>query len=415
MATSADIQPAIMACKDATAPTRVSVVQPKRHHILDLISTFIGSPRDALAHIQHNGKNEVNNKDLDDIYKELRPNNLYVTAGELSRHKDTSLDTFVTRTQQQGYRIWCISDQVTVIHGNADSDAHKPHPSPKEKLRENTFIRSKNDQRYLIGLPLGRGGMGTVHDAYDIKLQREFAAKVVPLDSFIPQGLTRNDVFNLFERTAQASGKYHLRGKYFRLVDVYDFLAAWAPNQKGGVEPVAVVCMEKIPDQSLEHAIAQKAITPDTTMTIVEGLTEFLDAGAREDIYHRDIKPGNLFLDGNILVVSDLDTSSRVLLEIQATTPEYAASEILRGGEITLQSELYSAAVIVYETLTGFRPKKTSVVSNSMLLDNHRGKFTIERLNDFFTKALADNPERRYQTGKEFREAFKTCILPASS
>ena len=199
-------------------------------------------------------------------------------------------------------------------------------------------------QRYRIVALLGRGGMGEVYRAEDLKLGNVVALK------FLPNSLQKDE-------TALAA--FHAEVRNARQVShpnvcrVYDI---------GEVDDRHFLTMEYIDGEDLASLLrrigrlsADKAL--ETAHQICAGLAAAHDCG----LLHRDLKPANIMLDGRGrvritdfgLALSSADATSR---KETAGTPAYMAPEQIAKGEASIRSDIYSMGLVFYQLFTGRMP-----------------------------------------------------------
>ena len=242
---------------------------------------------------------------------------------------------------------------------------------------------------------LGRGGMGVVYKARQKSLNRLVALKLLaPERADDPQFAAR------FEKEAHALAALN----HPNIVGVYDF------GQAGGFY---FLLMEFVDGVNLRQLLQAKRLTPKEALSIVPPICDALQCAHDHGIVHRDIKPENLLIDkaGTVkiadfgiakIVHSDRDTpvcsrseQTGVSASLPFGTPDYAAPE-QSNGTADHRADIYSLGVVLYEMLTGERPKDNIVPpSKRMQLDI--------RIDEIVLRALEKTPELRYQTAVEFR------------
>jgi serine/threonine protein kinase len=242
-------------------------------------------------------------------------------------------------------------------------------------------------QRYLIEKPLGRGGMGEVLLALDTRLNRKVAIKRVPSDrANSPAAISR---FLAGARSLAALN-------HPNILQVYDY---------GRDDSGPFFVMEYVAGGSLLDKYRNSGPMPleqavDLFCHLCDGLAQAHAAG----IVHRDIKPSNILLTPEgTPKLSDFDLAKHETLPSSISspgallgTPEYMPPEQLSDANLTdCRSDLWSLAATFYQILTGNSPRalNLSAVPN--------------RLRPFIRKSLETEPERRYQTAWEFKEALK--------
>ncbi len=206
---------------------------------------------------------------------------------------------------------------------------------------------------YRVHSLLGRGGMGTVYTAYDPRLQRTVAIKVLP-DAFAsnPAWLQR------FEREARAAAAL----SHPNILAVYDV------GQHHG-RPYIV--MELVPGETLATHLLRERMSVARSLEIGAEIADALAAAHANGVLHRDLKPANVMMTPNgrvkvldfglakMLASEDApanDTATRTQPGRLLGTPAYMAPERLRGQPGDHRADIFSLGVIVFELLTGRRP-----------------------------------------------------------
>jgi serine/threonine protein kinase len=249
---------------------------------------------------------------------------------------------------------------------------------------------------------LGRGGMGVVYKARQITLNRLVALKLLAPERVLdPQFAER------FTREAQALAALN----HPNIVTIYDF------GQAGGFY---YLLMEFVDGVNLRQILRTQKLTPEEALTIVPSLCDALQFAHDRSIIHRDIKPENLLLDkaGRIKVadfgiakmLGTANTSENAgpsavpenATQAAVGTPGYTAPEQETNPQrADSRADIYSLGVVFYEMLTGELPgKKIEPPSRKVPVD--------VRLDDIVVRALAQEPERRYQHASEMGTAVET-------
>ncbi|MBP2337306.1 serine/threonine protein kinase [Saccharothrix coeruleofusca] len=205
--------------------------------------------------------------------------------------------------------------------------------------------------RYRLRQVLGRGGMGVVWRAHDEYLDREVAIKeIVP-----PRGrVIREDDPEVRRalREARAAAKL---SKHPRVITVYDVVT------DGGGLPVIV--MELLHGRSLSDALAADGPMPlDRAARIGIEVLEALDYAHSNGVLHRDVKPGNVMLVDDQVVLTDfgialIDGDSVLTATGQLPgVPEYISPERIRGEEALPAADLWSVGIMLYGMVVGRTP-----------------------------------------------------------
>ena len=198
-------------------------------------------------------------------------------------------------------------------------------------------------ERYRIVALLGRGGMGEVYRAEDLRLVQVVAIK------FLPEALSRD---------ASALARFHSEVRVARQVShpnvcrVFDI---------GDAEGIPFLTMEYVDGEDIASLIRRIGRLPqDKATEISRQICAGLAAAHERGVVHRDLKPANVMLDGSGKVrLTDFGLAGIAATiqgaEIRAGTPAYMAPEQLSGKEVTTKSDIYSLGLVMYEILTGKR------------------------------------------------------------
>jgi serine/threonine-protein kinase len=271
-----------------------------------------------------------------------------------------------------------------------------------------TLINTLFDGRYRIVRKLGSGGMANVYLAEDEDLGRRVAIKI------LNDRYANDDLFiERFRREAKsAAGLSHPN-----IVSIYD---------RGEAEGTYYIAMEVIEGRSLKELILTRGALPvETAIGYAKQLLEALRFAHRHGIIHRDIKPHNVLVSADQhvkaneprLKVTDFGIARHGASQMTEAgsimgTAQYLSPEQARGAPVTAASDLYSAGVVLYEMLTGKVPfTGDSAIEIAMKHVNElprppsnlRSEIPPE-LDQIVLRALAKEPEDRYQTAEEFIE-----------
>jgi eukaryotic-like serine/threonine-protein kinase len=260
--------------------------------------------------------------------------------------------------------------------------------------------------RYEIVAELGRGAMGVVYKAQDPQINRPVAVKTVSLSGQEPD---EEKEFRLrFNHEAQAAGRLHHPG----IVAIFDV----GENPENG-DPYIV--LEYVAGESLNRILAREKKLPlETALQLVEEVAEALDYAHAQGVIHRDIKPGNILMteDGHAKIadfgIAKLNLAHFTLPGKVLGTPAYMSPEQLSGERVDGRSDLFSIGVILYAMVAGHSPfqgdSATTVcfkVANREPVAASALDLTLPReLDDVISRAMAKNPEERYQRGAELAE-----------
>jgi serine/threonine-protein kinase len=266
--------------------------------------------------------------------------------------------------------------------------------------------------RYEIRRTLGKGAMGVVYEAFDPTIKRRVALKTIRADQL--GGEDAGEVLARFRREAQAAG----RMSHPNVVAIYDF---------DEDEGTSFIAMEYVEGRDLKSAFEHNERFANAD--IVRIMAQILDAlgySHRQGVVHRDIKPGNVFLqdDGTVKVadfgIAHVDASSLTQVGSVMGTPSFMSPEQIQGLPVDGRSDLFSAGVILYQFLTGERPfaGSSTTTMQKVLKQDPLPPSTLnvtlpEAVDAVVRKALAKRPEDRYQSAQEFADALRAALVPA--
>lgn len=239
---------------------------------------------------------------------------------------------------------------------------------------------------------LGRGGMGVVYKARQKSLNRLVALKLLaPERADDPAFAAR------FEKEAQALAALN----HPHIIAVHDF------GKAGGFY---YLLMEFVDGINLRQLLQSKRLTPKEALSTVPPVCEALQCAHDHGIVHRDIKPENLLIDkSGVVKIADFGIAKIIgdelnrsngsdvsyMTDLVQGTPDYAAPE-QKHGSADHRADIYSLGVVLYELLTGERPKdKLEAPSKRVQVDI--------RIDEIVLRALEKKPELRFATAAEFR------------
>lgn len=197
---------------------------------------------------------------------------------------------------------------------------------------------------------LGAGGMGEVHLARQVSLDREVAIKVVGRDRAAEEWFLER-----LEREARLLARLNNP----HLVTVHDFIRL--------PDGTAAVVMELVEGGSLRDRLraSPDGLPPEEAISLAEQVGTALAAAHAEGIVHRDVKPENILVDADGRVrVSDFgmalsltsDAPRLTATGAAAGTPGYLAPEQVEGGAVDERADVYALGVVLYEMLSGRLP-----------------------------------------------------------
>ena len=273
---------------------------------------------------------------------------------------------------------------------------------------------------YEIRSLLGKGGMGEVYLAYDNKLRRQVAIKLLPSE------FTQNKArLSRFEREAYAASALN----HPNIVTIHEI---------GEQEGLHYITTEYVEGESLRQHMGRGGMELREVLSLASQVAEALSAAHGAGIVHRDIKPENIMVrrDGYVKVLDfglakladeaqaaqEIDTEAATKTKVVNTEPgivmgtaSYMSPEQARGLEVDARSDIWSLGAVLYEMAAGRLPFEgattTDVLSMilhrepaSLLLYRSEAPAEVERIVE---KALTKEREERYQLAKELSVDLK--------
>ncbi|HSJ51184.1 MAG TPA: Stk1 family PASTA domain-containing Ser/Thr kinase, partial [Actinomycetota bacterium] len=256
--------------------------------------------------------------------------------------------------------------------------------------------------RYRVEDELGRGGMAKVYRGQDTVLGRTVAVKILaPQFADDPNFVTR------FRREAQAAARISNQN----LVSVFD---------TGSDDGVHYIVMEFVEGKTLAEFLAGGGrIMPERAIDIATDVCRALEAAHAQGVIHRDIKPGNIMLNsrGDVKVtdfgIARMSTTAETVAQTAAVlgTAAYLSPEQAQGQPVDGRTDIYSLGCVLYE-MVGGRPPFTGdspvTVASKQVLEQPTPPSKLNPdvspdLDAVILRAMAKNPDNRYQTADELR------------
>jgi serine/threonine-protein kinase len=308
-----------------------------------------------------------------------------------------------------------VDPDATLVVDAGPDDARRPVPvdapesaAPPAGAAFNDRLRQVLGAEYELLSLLGQGGFARVYKARDLRLDRIVAIKVI-----------RPDVVGtrLFVESFRNEGVALAKLRHPGIVPIYDI------RERGGL---IYYIMPFVQGTTLEARLARGRLPPYESRRILSELTEALTAAHRAEMVHLDIKPANVFLEGDLqkVLLMDFGTAMAVTAVIEESsggpvvgTPEYMSPEQARGlPDIDHRSDIYSLGALGYCMLMGRPP--FSGRNASAILEKHVNEppRPIRDVNPTIPKEFADaimqclekDPWKRFQTAKDLDGALQS-------
>jgi len=323
----------------------------------------------------------------------------------------------------------CLGDQETqrrveaMLAADARDDLLMDRPAYQAALALATSMPGTDESQsfsgemigvYRLIRELGHGGMGTVYLAYDTRLGRQAALKLLP-----SRLINNPERVRRLQREARAATALN----HPNIITLYDF------GQENGRDYIA---SEFVEGCTLRDYVGNPGLTLNQILDVAIQVASALSAAHTAGIVHRDIKPENIMLrpDGYAKVLdfglakltepeSGGDEAKTDVLEVSSDfetgtgmvlgTVNYMSPEQARGQKVDGRSDLFSLGVVLYELITGHQPFGGKTWHHTMVAITDVEPAPIERyakgasvaLQQILSRVLAKDREERYQTARE--------------
>ena len=272
-----------------------------------------------------------------------------------------------------------------------------------------TWIGQTIDGRYKIESTLGQGGMSTVYRAADPNLRRPVAVKLIH-----PHLAADLAFVSRFEEEAAAVAQL----RHPNIIQVFDF------DHDGDIY---YMVMEFVPGETLQARLrtlsAQNVRLPlPNTVGLMATICDAVQYAHEQGMVHRDLKPANVMLNQQsqpILmdfgVAKMLGGKQHTATGAVIGTPQYISPELVKGERPDARSDIYSLGIVLYEMLAGRCPFDADSAITLMMMHINEPVPDIRVVVDgmpgelaaIAERALAKEPDERYQSASEMAEALR--------
>lgn len=265
---------------------------------------------------------------------------------------------------------------------------------------------------YRITEQLGMGGMATVYKAYQPSMDRYVAIKV------LPQHFASDPTFvGRFEQEAKVIAKL----ENARILPVYDY---------GESDGITYIVMRYLEGGTLSERLQSGPLNLDEIARIIGQVAEGLDYAHKRGVIHRDMKPSNIMLDhSGDVYITDFGISKLVEGTAQFTgsgiigTPAYISPEQGLGQPVDHRTDIYSLGVVLYQLATNDVPFHAETpmavvikhIHEPLPLPRSINPELPETVETVILKALAKDPDARYQSCGDLAKALKKAVSQADS
>ena len=299
-----------------------------------------------------------------------------------------------------------VDPNATLVNpaGTEESTAGvQESPPPRSSTAFNDQLRQVLGAEYELISLLGQGGSARVFQARDRRLDRKVAIKVIR-----PDLMGKQDFLGRFRNEGIALAKLRHPG----IVPIFDI------RERGGM---IYYIMPFVEGTTLDARMSRARLPPFESRRILSELADALAAAHRAQMVHLDIKPANVFLEGDRQKVLLMDFGIAIGLTKPAEesssgrvigTPEYMSPEQARGQpDIDHRSDIYSLGALGYRMLTGRPPFRGRTAADTLEQHMNRAPVPLRDVNPTIPKEFADaimrclekNPADRFANALDLR------------
>ena len=241
----------------------------------------------------------------------------------------------------------------------------------------------------------GRGGMGIVYRARDLRLKRDVALKVIAPDQSSDQEFRRR-----FKRECEVAASLH----HPNLIPVYT---------AGEHEGRLYVTMRFVDGVDLAELIQQGPVAPPQAVATIVQVAHALDAAHAFGVVHRDVKPANVLLEGELALLTDFGLQRDLNATTRVTEPgtligtfDYTAPEQLEDADVDARTDVYALGCVLYEAITGQVPFPRDTPGAKMYAHLNAPVPPVDGpLGPIIERALAKRPDDRFPTAGDLGRA----------
>jgi len=260
--------------------------------------------------------------------------------------------------------------------------------------------------KYEIFSELGKGAMGMVYRARDMRLGRLVALKTML------EGVDKDeDLVKRFNIEAQAAAQLN----HENIITVYDL------GEEGDIYYIA---MEYLEGEDLKAVLLKKKLSLPEKLNIILQICSGLEYAHKMGVVHRDVKPANVMILGTGKIklmdfgIAHMASSDMTRTGMIIGTPDYMSPEQVMGRKIDNRSDIFSTGVIFYEMMTGKKPFTSDSVTSILYKIAHEPLPSFEEIGveipieieTIINKAVEKEPEKRYQAMNEMIKDLKAVI-----
>ncbi len=275
------------------------------------------------------------------------------------------------------------------------------------------------DGKWVLIERIGEGGMGVVYRAHQLNLKRDVAIKVISEEMLSNLEDNPGEIATAMERF-QREVQTMAQVRHANVLQIYDY-GSTSLEKTGRTQQVEYIAMEYIPGNTFRYTMSDQGFE-DETQLLADWLRKAflpvldgMEAIHAHGIVHRDMKPENILMDGDVPKIADFGLARSLKLrcvsnswDVKGTWPYMAPEQFAEFRKAGIPADIYALGKILYEAVTGRLDKSTPPFKRVSLEDPSTP--LLEALDRVIRKATDEDPEVRHQSISELRRDVRAAL-----